>query len=252
MSRYFMTMTKLIILASILTASVSVAAITEYISPASSPSTAVPEIHVDLPAATVMRKLATLTSENYIGHISGENGYVPDDVAVTTQKLNDHAIKYTVRLRGETLFEIDASVNETSPQNSAVDIHVAFNNSKLSQHSSLHPFDLKAMESIVDLAMTDYVSSILKSQRMASTEELSAELKHRLGFSNDQALGFFIRIKGALKDAYPSRPASAAVEQPDREADRGSYYSQHDLVSAPPVYTPDGVEINPLASNDGD
>ena len=242
-------MSKLLILSGILAAGASVMAITEYVSPASPSNPAVPAIHVDLSATTVMRTLETLTAEKYFAHMSGEIGVKPADLHFTTQRQSNHAVQYTIKFGDEMIAEINANINEIGPVRSEVGIVVTFHSSKFAKHPSLHPFDVKAMESIFDLAITDYVNSILKSQRMASKEELDVEITRRLGFSKEQAIGLNNRIEKAMYESYRGN-ITAASDAYNESGDEGQGdYIDHEFISGNPMVNPQGIEIQNSAGN---
>jgi hypothetical protein len=244
-------MSKLVLLTAIMAAGASAVAITQYVSPATSSDAAVPAIHVDLSAATVMRTLEALTADKYFAHMASEVGSKPADLTFNTERLNDQSVRYTIKFGAELIADIKANIHAIDHARSEVDIVVSLNNSKFAKHNALHPFDVKAMESILDLAVTDYVNSIIKSQRMASKAELEAEITRRLGFSKDQAIGLNHRIEKALQESYADEFAFSTADQRQSEGETQSYYTDKDMISGNPAVNPEGADLNSLEIGDG-
>jgi hypothetical protein len=242
-------MSKSIFLAATLAAGATAVAVTGYISPATPSDVDVPPIEVNLPSSVVMQKLEYLTAEKYIAQMSGKDERIPSYLAFRTTRMDDRQIKFTVRMGGDLVGEVDATVVERDPQHSVIDIVASLPDSKFKRHPALHPYDIKAMESIADLAVTDYVNSVLKTQRMASSEEMETEIVRRVGFSKDQARSFSQRIETAFAGSYGEDLKNAVERRHEPSSYYSEYYSERPQRYGEPTLRPKGTYPSPIADN---
>jgi hypothetical protein len=197
-----LSMSKAFLIASVMAVGATAAAVTSYVSPAAPSELDVPPIEVNAAPDAVMAKLERMTAQQYFTQITGKPQDIPTNLQFKTERVGNLHVKYTARIGGELVGEIDAFVSELSFGHSSIDVQAHLTDSKFSRHQALHPYDIKVMESVADLAVTDYVSSVIKAERMASEKELGKEIERRIAFSDEQGRNFGKRVEEAFEASY--------------------------------------------------
>ena len=174
-----------------------------YVSPAGDADLATPPILLDMPADQALDKVRTITAERYL-HAVGA-GDEMRLVRLTMSGVTDREATATISFDSERVLVIHAEARPLSGDRSELDLAAELPESRFTQQPILHPYDLKVLAAIADLAATDYVSSLLKGQRMASARELEKTFVARTGLDEEGRDAFGRRAAQALKEAYGSR-----------------------------------------------
>jgi hypothetical protein len=238
-------MSKAIILGGILAAGTAAAAVSYYVSPAAPSNLNVPPIEAPLSASEAVLQLRRMTPEDYFARVATNNDGIPHSIAFRTMPISDNHVRFTMRISGDLVSEVDAIVAPGGPHRAIIDVRARLTDSKFRRHRALHPYDIKVLESAIDLTVTDYISSVIKAERMASRGELAKALDARTGFSAEQDRAFGWRVQRALDGSYASdlRPGYDRARSDNRPYNLGE--DSLDSRYGDPMMRPDGRDPSP-------
>jgi hypothetical protein len=172
-----------------------------YVSPASETNLATPPILLDLPPEQALAKVRSITAQRYLQAV----GVDADDMRLVRLDMaggTDRAATATISFDSERVLILHAVAQPMPGGRSALDITAELPESRFTLQPNLHPYDLKVLAALADLAATDYVSSIVKRQRMASGRELERVFTARTGLDRRDGRAFGERVKLAFENAY--------------------------------------------------
>jgi hypothetical protein len=100
---------------------------------------------------------------------------------------------------------------------------------------------------MADLVATDYVSSILKGERVANEAELERAVKARIGFDRREGEAFSERVGAAPKQAYGERfeEAERAADRAREDTWRVNHAAEDAAVDDEPPQPPDALTGSP-------
>lgn len=186
-----------------------------YVSPARRTDLDVPPVVTALPPEAAMKELRGLSLHSFVQQYGGLR-----DVEETTTggmtKVAPDRLQMDLRFLGERLVILSFTVRPGVSGGTEVDIQSTLPDSRLRRSKELHPYDLKAIASIADMLATEYVSSVLNRQRVASDREMGPRLEAQLGFDKDQSQAFGHRFQTAIAVAYRDRLRGQDYEVSDR------------------------------------
>jgi hypothetical protein len=175
-----------------------------YVSPVGDADLATPPILVDMPPEQALAKVRSVTAQRYLQAIGMGNGDMAS-VRLTMSDPNAETAIATISFDAEPVLVLRAKAKPLPRGRSEVDIVAELPDSRFSRQPSLHPHDLSVLAGIADLGATDYVSSILKRQRVASLNELGSRFALRAEIDGPEGRLFGERVKAAFEGAYGER-----------------------------------------------
>jgi hypothetical protein len=220
-------MSKIFVMGAACTATAAAAGAVYYVSPAHQQPLDTPPILVDLAPQQALARVRTITAERYlkqIGVSSGDAQLFRLAMAPTTP---DETIA-TLSFDSESLIVLHAKARALPNGETELDISAELPASRFSNQPALHPYDRKALAAMADLMATDYVSSILKGERLLASRELENAMMIRTGFDENSGRAFADRVRDAFQEAYRQRFETMArtAEEMEREARRRSEWEQ--------------------------
>lgn len=196
-------MNKFAILATGVTAVTGAAAY--YVSPAGQSDIDVPPAVSDLSPAETMAELKTLSVASFARQLDREQ--IEGSITGSMKIVGEDEARLDIAVMQDKIVTLTFKVRPTGTGRTEVDIQPSIPESPVARSGELHPYDLKAIGGLADLLATEYVSSVLNRQRMASGDEMEVQMRRYVGFSDDQARAFGERVEAAFKVAYGDRPA---------------------------------------------
>lgn len=202
-------MSKLILLAAAAVVGIGTVATAYYINPVVVAASETPSILVDAAPAEVVRKIRTISMENYLVHmgvgadrekellevqfyanLSGPRAISETDTVFDLMRGSDHLMQFRI------------NVKPTADGKSEVDVQTFAGNSKLKANPAIHPYDVQLVLSGAEFMATDYVSSILKGHPVLTGKRLEHEMKTRYALEEDAAVASMKRIRDTFLSTY--------------------------------------------------
>jgi hypothetical protein len=196
-------MSKIAFLAFGLAAATSTVAAVYYVSPAAlDRQQGTPPILVDATPAQIMPRLRAIRWESYFQHVSENREPFPNFISMRQTTASPLSIQQDIFVGGDNPLRFIMSVRPVNATQSEIDVAVLLPASQFRANAALHPYEADTIAAMIDLAATDYVSSIVKSHRPMSGREVEAELKKRFDYRSDQADSMGDRIGKAVELTY--------------------------------------------------
>lgn len=200
-------MSKSILLAAAAIVGIGTVATAYYMTPIEVAASETPSILVDLAPADVVRKIRTISMENYLVHAGADSERALEQLQVYVSLSGPRAISDTETafdlMRGDDhLMQFLISVKPAASGKSEVDVQTLVGESKLASNPEIHPYDVKLALSAADFMATDYVSSILKGHPMLMGQRLEKEMEKRYAKEADTALASMGRIQHTFLATY--------------------------------------------------
>jgi hypothetical protein len=196
-------MSKIAFLAFGLAAASSTVAAVYYVSPAvHDQQQGTPPILVDATPAQIMPKLRGIRLESYFAHVSENREPLPSFISMRQTAASALSIQQDIFVGGDNPLRIVVTVRPVGATQSEVDVAVLLPASRFRANAALHPYEADTIAAMIDLAATDYVSSIVKSHRPMTGREVETELKKHFDYRSDQADSMGDRIGKALELTY--------------------------------------------------
>lgn len=202
-------MSKLILLAAAAVVGIGTVATAYYINPVVVAASETPSILVDAAPAEVVRKVRTISMENYLVHmgvgadrekellevqfyanLGGARAVSETDTVFDLMRGSDHLMQFRI------------NVKPTADGKSEVDVQTFAGNSKLKANPAIHPYDVQLVLSGAEFMATDYVSSILKGHPVLTGKRLEHEMKKRYALEEDAAVASMKRIRDTFLSTY--------------------------------------------------
>ena len=200
-------MNKIAIAASVLSAC-GVAAAGYYVSPASGSASDVEPILVAASIEELTPQLSNMRILRFVRQFGG------DKAERELRSMGDSIIWETMSNEGDGNFVlkakffddnaliITARAEPAGTGQTAVDIDVEIPDNRFITSDKLHPNDRNVLAAMVEVVATEYVSSVLNRQKMASGRELEPLMLHAAGVSEDDMKAMGDRMEAAFEDAY--------------------------------------------------
>jgi hypothetical protein len=196
-------MSKIAFLAFGLAAATSTVAAVYYVSPAVlDRQQGTPPILVDATPAQIMPKLRAIRLESYFAHVSENREPFPNFISMRQTAASALSIQQDIFVGGDNPLRFIVTVRPVGATQSEVDVAVLLPASRFRANAALHPYEADTIAAMIDLAATDYVSSIVKSHRPMTGREVETELKKRFDYRSDQADSMGDRVGKALETTY--------------------------------------------------
>lgn len=171
-----------------------------YVSPAQQGDLDIPPVQASLAPDDAISELQHLSYTSFL-HQVGSSEPGDDALRSSTVKSADDQITYQLSEAGQPLVIIRAKVSPASDGKSLVDISAEIPKNSFSTSSDLHPYDLKILASMADLAASEYIDSVLNRKKMANNREMEGVLRDRYGFDENEWGAFAKRVSLAADHA---------------------------------------------------
>jgi len=171
-----------------------------YVSPAQQGDLDIPPVQTGLAPDAALSELQHLTYYSFLRQIDASDHGESRLRSSTVRSASDQ-VTYQLSESGQPLVIIRAKVTPSPDGKSLIDVTAEIPKNSFSTSSDLHPYDLKVLASMADLAATEYVDSVLNRKRMAIDREMENELRTRYGFDKNAWGAFAKRINLAASHA---------------------------------------------------
>lgn len=179
-----------------------------YVSPSGHTAEGVEPILIEVAPESVAPQLRDLRVLRFIRQFGGNNSErelraMGDNVLWETMKEEgDGTFVLKAKFLDDEALIIRAIVTPVAGGRSSVDVNVEIPDNRFITSDRLHPADRQTLAAMVEVVATEYVSSVLNRQKMASTRELEPLMKHASGMTDDELKALGERMEGAFEESY--------------------------------------------------
>lgn len=200
-------MSKTIILAAAAIIGVGTVATAYYMTPIEVANSDTAPILVNADPAEVVRKIRTISMENYLIHAGADTERALEEAQfyVTLRRpsaISDTDTVFDLMRGSDHLMQFRVNVRPAANGQSEVDVQTFAGESKLKANSAIHPYDVQLALSAAEFLATDYVSSLLKGHPLLMGKRLENEMQKRYALEEDTAGVSMKRITDTFWSTY--------------------------------------------------
>jgi hypothetical protein len=169
-----------------------------YVSDYAVPDLDTPPVLAQLGAADAYARLAAAPFPSELAELDDADRLQKAGVEVRKSSEPGKALAWTIVVEDVPYATVRALFASSGAKRTTIDVQVAIHDSPFTSNGKLHPFDIKLLEALLDLGITDYAASIVEGRPPRSWNALGDRRLAQLHIDENEKRAMGRRLDSAL------------------------------------------------------